>query len=215
MDSESVELLRRQIQESLDSSQMVWWEWEIQNNRVTFHPKKATQLGYEAEEFEGSGYEAFTNLLDPRDYERTMDAMRGYLEGRYPVYQIDYRIERADGNYTWYIDRGYAIEFDSDGSPTRMRGLVFDLGIDEIVAKDEATLVRAIRKALPRITGDGKTRLASVCSVCLRLKLSDKQWVPITKDLPEIIVGQVSHGLCPDCMQRLYPELVEEFSKEE
>ena len=136
------------------------------------------------EEFDGSGYEAFTNLLDPRDY-------------------------------TWYVDRGYAVEFTVEGGPERMGGLVFDLGLGNEIEMKEEKLVKAIRKALPQVNGEGRTNLASICSVCLKLKLSEARWVPITEELPEILVGQISHGLCPDCVERLYPELADELDEKE
>jgi hypothetical protein len=48
-------------------------------------------LGYRYEDVLDCGYEAFTDLLLEEDYARTMDAMRDLLEGRAPLYQVDYR----------------------------------------------------------------------------------------------------------------------------
>lgn len=209
MSNEDVELVKLQLQESLEDSEMVWWDWEIGANRVTYSEKKVTMLGYDPEDFREVGYEAFTNLIHPEDHERAMEAMRRYLSGKAPIYQIDYRIRRADKNYTWYMDRGYATEVNRDGSPLVLRGLVFDLGTDYETAHHDASAVAAIREALPRVEGSDSAverKLATVCSVCLRLKLPDGTWTRVSERLPESFLGQISHGICPTCISKIYPE---------
>jgi PAS domain-containing protein len=57
-----------------------------------------------------------------------MGAMRDYLSGTKPIYQVDYRIRKADGIYTRYMDRGVAIKHDGNGEPLVLRGIVVDLG---------------------------------------------------------------------------------------
>ena len=65
----------------LIDSPFPWWEWDVLNNTVDFNDKKALMLGYEPEMFSSGGYQAFTDLLHPDDYEKTMNAMRQLLEG--------------------------------------------------------------------------------------------------------------------------------------
>ena len=97
MHERSEDDLERFLDEALMSSAFAWWEWDIPANRVTSNDKKVEMLGRRPEDFRNAGYQAFTDLLHPDDHERTMRAMRDYLEGRASLYQIDYRILRADG----------------------------------------------------------------------------------------------------------------------
>jgi len=48
-----------------------------------------------------------------------------------------------------------------------------------------------------------------VCCGCKRLKLSAYTWVTI--DVPDS--NRISHDTCPECIQRLYPEVAEEVLK--
>jgi PAS domain S-box-containing protein len=209
MSKQFIERLKRDLEEVLHSADAAWWEWDFQNNRVACNDLKVTALGYSVEEFENVGYQAFTDLLHPDDYERAMDAMRAHLAGTAPIYQIDYRIQRKDGSYTWYLDRGYIIERTENGEPARLRGVVFDMGEDYDSVGDKGEVISAIRSILPRaerVPPGGNKDLVTVCMVCRRLRLPSGEWVAITEQLPEILPGHVSHGLCEECADVMYPD---------
>jgi PAS domain S-box-containing protein len=199
----SVESTRSLLDSVLKGSPLPWWEWEIPSNRVAFNELKATMLGYTAERFAGAGYQAFTDLLHEEDREPTMQAMRDHLEGRAPIYRIDYRILAADGHYEWYMDRGGIIEQAADGAPVRLRGIVIDLGANLRIGAERDALLKVLRRALPR---GADANLLVLCAGCRALKLSDGRSVEVSADLPQLVGAQVSHGLCSRCMRRLYPE---------
>ena len=90
----------------MGESPFPWWEWDVAGNVVKASPLKVEMLGYCFEDFRGKGYQAYTDLLHPDDFERTMQAMRDLLEGRAPIYLVDYRIHARDGSWRWYMDRG-------------------------------------------------------------------------------------------------------------
>lgn len=201
----------QKIEEMLAKSAATWWEWSIPDNKVRFHDRKVTMLGYKPEAFNGGGYEAFTELIHPDDHERAMNAMRSYLRGEAPIYRVDYRIRKADNSYTWFIDRGHAIQRDEAGKPKVLRGFVFDLGKDlERGALDER-LVTLVRKQFhgPDVEGEAKRNI-TVCASCKRLKLNPDEWVAISERLSTVYPHELSHSICPDCMKTLYPEYVEE-----
>lgn len=104
------------------------WYWNIKTNEVTFDPLKVTTLGYEKSEVpEHVTYQFFTDKLHPDDYEPAMDAMRAHLYGQAHVYEVEYRIQAKGGTYKWYYDRGRITQFDEDGSPAFLAGIVFDI----------------------------------------------------------------------------------------
>ena len=207
----SVGELHQLLDDTLNSSDFAWWEWDIQNNRVIFNDLKATMLGYEPEEFQDVGYQAFTELLHPEDYERTMQAMRDHLEGRASIYQVDYRIRRANGTYSWYMDRGSIIERDSDGKPKRLRGIVIDLGDHLREKTKDRVLFRLIRRKLPSLgVNDGVTVL---CSACKQIKISESAWIPVDSSFEKAFLDDISHGICPDCVRILYSDMADELLK--
>ena len=117
---------QNRLNEAMKISNIAWWEWDIPTQKVIFDPKKATMLGYSAEEFPDNVY-AITELLHPDDYDATMAHMRAYLEGKTEEWNVLYRIKRKDGQYSWYHDRGKITARDRDGKPLKLIGTVVDV----------------------------------------------------------------------------------------
>lgn len=200
--------------EAIPDTKLPWWEWELPSNKVTASPLKVTMLGYAVEDFADVGYQAFTALLHPEDYERSMQAMRDYLEGRVPLYQVDYRIRHRSGEYVWYVDRGSAVERGVHGQPTVLRGVVFNLGSVLPSAVDDA-LFRALREALTVPPAAAWTEAPpTVCMQCRRLKKATSQWEALPDAVNALIERPVSHGLCGPCAHELYPDVAAQLARE-
>lgn len=104
------------------------WYWNIKTNEVTFNPLKVTTLGYDKNEIpEHVTYQYFTDKLHPDDLPIAMDAMRNHLYGKSEVYEVEYRIMAKDGSFKWYYDRGRITQYDVDGKPVFLAGIVFDV----------------------------------------------------------------------------------------
>jgi diguanylate cyclase (GGDEF)-like protein/PAS domain S-box-containing protein len=104
------------------------WYWYIPTNSVTFNPLKLSTLGYDLSEIPTPvDYQFFVEKLHPDDYEKTMESMRNHLQGKNPVYEVEYRIRAKDGSYKWYYDRGKITQYDESGKPIFLSGIVFDI----------------------------------------------------------------------------------------
>jgi two-component system CheB/CheR fusion protein len=108
---------------AMDIGQIAWWEWNCETNSVKTSRGKYEMLGYKADEIK-HGFEGWTELVHPDDYEVCMQAMRNHLQGLVPYYEAEYRIRKKDGSYCWYFDRGKVVELSSDGKPKRLMGVV-------------------------------------------------------------------------------------------
>jgi hypothetical protein len=166
-------------------------------------------LGYDPVNFSGKGYNVFTDIVHEEDYPRTMQAMRDLLEGHQPIFQVDYRILAADGRYHWYMDRGAILSRLPNGTPEIIRGVVLDMGehVRPTVSADK--LLHLLRVALP--DEDDKMGVITLCSSCLRIR-SGKIWLDITPELSEFLIQRKSHGICTDCLHKLYPEYANQIT---
>lgn len=135
--AEELERLNRQLLEEKEQEtglDFSWtgnlghWYWDIITNAVTFNSLKITTLGYSKDELpEKITYRFFTDKLHPDDYKKTMDAMTAHLYGKSDVYETEYRIRAKDGRYKWYYDRGKITQYDANGKPVFLAGIVFDI----------------------------------------------------------------------------------------
>lgn len=104
------------------------WIWSVPSNQVICNNQKILNLGYTLQENpDRIGYEFFTELLHPQDYDPVMDQMRRHLKGIDPVYEAQYRIRHRDGSWRWYYDRGKVTKRDTEGRPLQLVGIVFDI----------------------------------------------------------------------------------------
>jgi PAS domain S-box-containing protein len=200
--------LTARLEELLATSPIPWWEWDLAQNSVTFNDLKVTNLGYDPAGFHGKGYEVFTSLVHPDDYERTMEAMRDYLSGRAPLYQIDYRIRDRQDRYHWYMDRGAAIFTDDTGKPRVLRGLVIDLGAQLKSEKAEHEILEMVRGSIDPFASL-KKGMVLICSNCLKTRIGEDNWVPVAETFPQLAAAEVSHGICPSCVRLLYPDMAD------
>jgi len=132
-----------------------WWEMELPSGNVKFHDRKATMLGYSPDQFRT--FEDFTALLHPEDYPRTMKAMRDHLEGRLPVYNIEYRIRKNTGDYRWFHDVGGITKRNPDGTIKTVTGMVVDITERKQIESEIRSLNAILEERVKERTGELET----------------------------------------------------------
>lgn len=132
-----------QIQKSVEKEELTnfpWagnlgqWKWTVPTDELIFNEKKATNLDYSKEEIpDDVGFEFFTSKLHPDDYDKVMDNMHQHLIGRTKAYEVEYRIQKKDGSYAWYYDRGTVSKRNKKGEAQIVSGIVFDISYEKEV----------------------------------------------------------------------------------
>jgi len=144
---EKVYMLNKRLEEAMNIGELAWWEWDYQSNIVQFDDKMALALGYKPEEME-AGFETWTQLIHPADYESTMQAMQDHLKGNTSVYDTTYRIKARDGNYVWYRDKGGIVERDNDNKPKKITGIVSNITREKEMEKERDATYQLIYSTL-------------------------------------------------------------------
>jgi diguanylate cyclase (GGDEF)-like protein/PAS domain S-box-containing protein len=168
------ELLREKEQET--RLEYAWmgtlgqWYWDVKSNTVTFNPLKVTTLGYQTEELPKQvTYQFFTDKLHPEDYPSVMKAMTSHLRGQVNVYEAEYRIQAKDGSYRWYYDRGKITQYDQNGKPVFLAGIVFDITNRKQLQQELEDKNQILEKMT---TLDGLTKINNHRSLIEQLKVS-------------------------------------------
>jgi len=67
-----------------------------------------------------------------------------------------------------------------------------------------------LRQSLESATAEIKTLrgMLPICAACKKIRQDDGIWRQIEAYLQEHTEAQFSHGICPDCRERLYPEFI-------
>lgn len=113
------------LQLALQATELGPWDWDMITNRVYFSPEWKRQLGYDDHEVDDR-YEEWESRLHPDDRAATLDALRAYLAGEWPEYDVEFRLRHKDGSYRWFYTRG-EVQRDAEGKPVRMFGCHLDI----------------------------------------------------------------------------------------
>jgi len=65
---------------------------------------------------------------------------------------------------------------------------------------------RSLERSLSEALAKCLSGFIPICASCKRIRSEDNQWTQVESYVTERTDAQFSHGICPDCMAKLYPE---------
>ncbi|PYE42382.1 PAS domain-containing methyl-accepting chemotaxis protein [Paenibacillus barcinonensis] len=98
------------------------------NNEFWWSPQFRRELGFQNEEDFPNVFSSWSSRLHPEDHDRVINEFAKHMNdysGRTP-YDLDYRLQRKNGEYRWYHAGGETIR-DEKGVPLRVAGTIRDV----------------------------------------------------------------------------------------
>ncbi len=141
---EELNRYKERLEDAMETGNLAWWEMELPSGEVRFNDRKAEMLGYPPEKFEH--YNDFTDIIHPEDHDKAMKAMEDHLEGKEKRYEVEYRIEKKDGDYKWFRDVGSITE--EEGEYKKVTGIVIDIDERKRMQEHERFLHSLLRHDL-------------------------------------------------------------------
>jgi PAS domain S-box-containing protein len=140
------------------------------------------------------------DLLGPL-YPLNLPYVQAVLEGEEQVFER--QIPRPDGTGIRDSIATYIPAFE-DGQVVGFHVHV----ADTTALKQRERQLAAVIKERDRALAEVRTLrgLVCVCSACKQIRDEADRWVPIESYLSARTEAQFTHGLCPPCLARLYPE---------
>ena len=120
---EEVDRNRKRLEQVLEVSQEGLWEWNTQTNAVLHNHQWELITGVKRSE---NTFKEFEECILDEDKPKVHEALGLLLEKNEP-YSIEFRMKRPDGKVIWVWDRGKVAEFDEDGNPVWLVGIVQDI----------------------------------------------------------------------------------------
>lgn len=135
-------LLNYALNEAFDGM----WDWNIITNEVFFSPQLKRMLGYGPDDLEPH-LDSWKNNIHADDFTVVMAAIQSHIEGKAEAYAAEYRLANRAGRYTWVRDRGRICQYDKQGRPYRMVGMVHNIDeqkqlehrLRELASQDDLT----------------------------------------------------------------------------
>lgn len=114
---------KKRLEHVLDVSEEGLWEWNTQTNQVLHNHRWETITGIKKSENTFAEFESCILAEDQPIIHRALEAL---VNDQAP-YSIEFRMKRPDGKIIWIWDRGRVAEFDKQGNPIWLVGIVLDI----------------------------------------------------------------------------------------
>ncbi len=117
-----------------------------------------------------------------------------------------------NGSFSWIRPDARENIIEYTAVPIRMQGKTYIIGIDRDVTErkhaeaEREQLIKELQQALSDIkTLSG---LVPICASCKKIRDDKGYWTQVEAYIQEHSQARFSHGLCPDCMKKIYPDFV-------
>ena len=152
----------------------------------------------------------FPDFLWPEDRERVLTNYERRMRGEQFTNKYDFRIIGPDGNPVWLALSATIIQW--LGRPASLN-LMTDITERKHLEGERETIILELQQALSEIkTLSG---LLPICASCKKIRDDKGYWNQIETYVKAHSNAQFTHGICPDCMQKLYPEVYEKMQQKE
>lgn len=144
----------RRLRLTIENVEEGVFDWDIQTGDayISDHLKRA--IGLEAGD-SGWSFDRWTDRIHPDDRPQVIAGLNAHLEGRAPLYDVEYRF-RTENGFRWTLSRGRVVERSADGQPLRMVGVQRDI-TSQIEQREEQRRQEARLTHLGRVAAMGET----------------------------------------------------------
>ncbi|MDR2522005.1 MAG: PAS domain-containing protein [Spirochaetaceae bacterium] len=149
-----------------EMSHLAFFEWDIENDRLTCSLQFMKEFGYEEGMITSFGkvprenpvppYQ-YIELIHPDDLHKRNENLEACLKGTASQYNTNLRLKRADGEYMWTKASGHVVEW-KNGIPAKIMGGI--INVNEL--RRAETLNRAKSAFLARMSHEIRTPMNAI-----------------------------------------------------
>ncbi|OKL41074.1 hypothetical protein A3841_14710 [Pontibacter flavimaris] len=106
----------------------VTWDYDIENNRMSWGVNLQEAFGYSPEEMgqPNTGNTGWLSRVHPDDAAAALESLRQAAEAGHKYWSCEYRFRKANGTYAYVLDQGYFV-YNDNNKPVRQVGAMIDL----------------------------------------------------------------------------------------
>ncbi len=113
-------------------------------------------------------------------------------------------LKRKDGSRITVLETASAVRNDK-GEIVAYRGIIRDITERKRAQEEREKLIDELQEALTRVKQLGG--LLPICASCKKIRDDKGYWTQVEKYIMSHSEATFSHGVCPDCARKLYPEI--------
>jgi|GEM_PF-2347863 len=198
---ESEEKLRNLFANSQDAVYLSTREGKF----IDFNQATVDLFGYSRDELINLNIrQLYANPEDRPRFQREIEK-----KGALKEYEVKFR--RQDGSEIDCLLTA-TLRFDKDKNIIGYQGIIRDITARKKMEEEREKLIRDLQEALNKIkTLSG---LVPICASCKKIRDDKGYWNQLESYIQEHTQAEFSHGLCPDCLKKLYPDIFPSLQEE-
>jgi PAS domain S-box-containing protein len=182
-----------------------WEYWIAPDGGILYmSPSSERITGYRRDEFVNNP-ELLIEIIHKDDRRNATDHLNHIeLSG---AHIVDFRIITRNGEERWIAHQCQPI-FDDGGKLLGRRVSNRDITERKFLEEEKQNLIDELQTALSEVKK--LSGFLPICSSCKKIRDDKGYWSEVERYIGEHTDTQFSHGICPDCMRKLYPEFADE-----
>jgi PAS domain S-box-containing protein len=109
-----------------ETSNDVYWEWNIQTGQVNCNPRCGKLFGHSITEI-GQLIDKWKTIIHPDDCITMLNNFTEHLAGQTTKFEAEFRMQIKSGEWSWFMVRGQVVAKNKEGQPLRMVGIEIDI----------------------------------------------------------------------------------------
>jgi PAS domain S-box-containing protein len=160
--------------------------------------------GFTAEEYNAQPY-LWLDMIHTEDRDLVLKQTSDMLAGRESS-PIEHRIYHKDGSTRW-VQNTIVRRYNANNELHAYDGLVRDITVRKMIEQEKEELIAKLQQSLKEI----KTLrgILPLCSYCKKIRDYQGYWEQVDVYITLHSDADISHGVCPECMEKHYPEAYE------
>jgi len=180
------------------------------NGNITFaSPSAAYTLGCSSTE-EIIGLRISSDFyFDPNEAQHHMEMLQGC--GKITRQKIT--LKRRDNGQPVIVSANIQFFHDNAGNILGIEGVYRDI-TDRIQAeKEREKLIRELQQALKEVKT--LSSMLPICASCKKIRSDKGYWTQLEVYIKDHLDVEFSHGICDDCLKKLYPDVYKEMQQDD
>lgn len=180
---------------------------DLNGNFTYLSPSITAILGYQPEEFQNH----YTTFLT--DHPVNREAMRHTALSIQGQQQAPYEVEifHRNGERRW-LEVTEVQVVGENGMVIGIEGIARDISDKKQIAQERERLIAELQKAMAEIkTLHG---IIPICASCKKIRDDEGAWQQVEAYIRSRSDAQFSHGICPECLEKMYPGFSDRNKKE-
>ena len=160
----------------------------------------AEVTGFAVEESLGK---VFLDYVHPEDRQLNLELFKPLIERQKDYCRHEIRYMHKDGGFR-HIEVWARLTLDEKGDTTGTAGTLTDITGRKQAEEEREELILKLEKALSEVKK--LSGLLPICSSCKKIRNDEGYWEQMEVYIRDRSEAEFSHGICPECSKRLYPE---------